>query len=162
MTFKTSNLEELILPLRIQIGDTGGTPSYSDETLHEILRVAVNGLMRRWNSKYYVDNNGVVQRNTTITFEFSSPPVIQRADHRAIVLMASIMIKGGKKFTEVSQVVSWRDDEVSYSNIEGARQRSTSLEDDVTELNSILPLPMKKLARALYGDLPGWTQDFNQ
>jgi len=160
MTFKTSNLEELILPLRVQIGDLGGEPTYSDETLHEILKVAVNGLMRRWNSRYYIDNNGIVQRNTTVTFEFSSPPIIQRADHRAIVLMASIMIKGGTKFTESGQTLSWRDDEVAYSNIEGARQRSTSLEDDITELNSILPLPLKKLAKALYGDLPGWKPEY--
>ena len=162
MAFKVSNLEELILPLRIQIGDIGGTPTYSDETLHEILRVAVNGLMRRWNSRYYVDNDGIVQRSTATTFEFSSPPVIQRGDHRAIVLMAAIMIKGGKKFSTSGQAASWRDDEVSYSNIEGSRQLSTSLEADITELNSILPLPLKRLAKALYGSLPGWTQEFNQ
>jgi hypothetical protein len=160
MTFKTSNIEELIIPLRIQIGDITATPTYSDETLHEILKYAVSGLMRRWNNRYYINNDGVVVRNTTCSFEFSSPPVIQRGDERPIILMASITMKSGRKFSTSGDVVSWRDDEISLSTIESGRQLSSSLMDDILELNNLLP--PKRLARALYGPLPGWTQEFNQ
>lgn len=160
MTFKTSNLEELIGALRIQIGDIDTTPTYSDEHLHQVLGYAVNALMPRWSKKYYLDNDGVVQRNTgNAVFDFSSPPVIQRQDERAIILQASIMIKSGKKFSESGNAVTWKDEEISYSNREAALQRASSLSDDVAELNSILPA--KKLARALYGRLYGWSKDYD-
>ena len=154
MAFKTSNLEELILPLRVQIGDLDAIPTYDDERLHGILRVAVSALMRRWNDRYYVDNDGVVNRNPNITFEWSSPPVIQHKDRRAIVLQSSIMIKGGVKFSNSGDTVSWRDEEISFSNLESARQKDSSLADDITELDALLP--KQKLAQPLYGKLYGW------
>lgn len=159
MTYKKSNLEELIDPLRIHLGDTGITPTYSDEFLHRTLRNSVNTLMSRWNSKYYIDNEGVAIRNTdNCYFSFSSPPVIQREDERPIVLQASIFIKSGKKFTESGNAVSWRDEEISYSAIEAGKQRSSSWQDDVNELNTILPV---KLARAKMGRLYGYRADWN-
>ncbi len=159
MAFKSSGLEELISILRIQIGDTESTPTYSDETLHEILRHSVSSLMNRWNHKYFVDNDGVVQRDTSdFIFDYSSPPVIQRQDHRAIVLMASIMIKSGKKFSTSSNTISFRDEEISYSNIESSRQLSSSLQDDLSELETMLP--KKKLAKAVYSRLYGEVPDY--
>lgn len=158
MVFKRSNLEELILPLRVQIGDTDLTPTYSDEHLHMVLREAVASLMYRWSDKYYVDNEGVVNRNPDMTFDWSSPPVVQHKDRRAIVLQSSIMIKSGKKFSESGDAVSWRDEEISYSSIEAARQRSSTLDDDITELENLLP--GKKLARPLYGRLYGHIKDW--
>lgn len=159
MVFKTSNLEELILPLRVQIGDTDPVPTYSDEFLHIVLRESVAALMRRWHDQYYVDNNGIVLRNPEAgTFAFSSPPVIQHKDRRPIVLQASIMIKSGVKFSESGNVASWRDEEISYSNIEAAKQRSSTLDDDVRELEVLLP--GKKLARLLYGRLHGWNKEW--
>ncbi len=157
MTFKASNLEELILPLRIQIGDTSATPTYSDETLHLTLKSSVSALMRRWNDKYYIDSDGVAHRNPYETFAFSSPPVIQYRDHRPIILQASIMIKGGMKYSESGNAVNWKDEEISYSNVEAARQRSSTLQDDVTELNALLPV---KLAGVSYGRLYGWKHEW--
>ena len=160
MAYVTSNLEELITPFRIQIGDTTSDPTYSDEVLHEVLRQAISALMTRWNDRYFVDNEGVVNRNTTELFSWSSPPVIQHRDRRAIVLMASIMIKSGKKFSESGNAHSWRDEEISYSNIESARQLNSTLAEDKAELDSIVPPASKKLARPLmdrlYGELPDW------
>ena len=158
MTFKTSNLEELILPLRIQIGDNIAVPTFSDETLHAILRSAVADLMRRWNDRYYICNDGVVYRNPNISFEWSSPPEIQHKDRRAIILQASISIKSGVKFSESGSVASWRDEEIYYSNVEAARQRSSTLTDDIDELEKLLPA--KKLARPLYGRLYGESKDW--
>jgi len=157
MAFKRSNLEELIGPLRVQIGDIGPVPTYSDETLHLVLRYATSALMVKWRDKYFVDVEGVVHRNSNETFDFSSPPEIQSKDWRAIVLQASIMIKSGTKFSESGNVASWRDEEIAYSNIESARQRSSTLDDDVAELNRLFPT---KLARTGYGKLYGWTKDW--
>ena len=157
--YKISNLEELITPLRIQIGDLTSDPTYSDETLHEILRQSVAALMTRWNDRYYVTNEGVIERNTNEAFDWSSPPVIQHKDRRAIVLMASIMIKSGKKFAESGNIQNWRDEEISYSNVESARQLSSTAQEDRTELEAILPAG-KRLARPLmdrlYGEPRPW------
>jgi len=158
MTFKRSNLEDLILPLRVQIGDTDAIPTLSDEMLHVILLESVASLMSRWGDKYYITNDKVVKRNSNVTFDWSAPPEIQHKDRRPIVLQASILIKGGVKFSESSGAVSWRDEEISYSNIESARQRSSTLEDDIKELEAILP--SKKLAKALYGRLFGWRENY--
>lgn len=154
MAYKQSHLEELIAPLRIQLGDTGVSPTYSDEILHETLRHSVDALGARWHGKYYLDNDGVVIRSPNIDFELSSPPVIQRQDNRAIVLQSSIMIKSGKKFSESGNAVSWRDEEISYSAIEAAKQRGSSLADDVAELKALFPV---KLARAISGRQYGWS-----
>ena len=157
--FKSSNIEDLILPLRVQIGDTDGIPTFSDEKLHIILLESVASLMNRWGDKYYITNDGVVRRNSNVDFEWSSPPEIQHKDRRPIVLQASILIKSGAKFSESGSVASWRDEEISYSNIESARQRSSTLEDDQRELESILP--SRKLARPKYGRLFGWKENYN-
>jgi len=161
MAYKTSNLEELIYPLRIHIGDIAATPVYSDEVLHSTLRVAVSALMLRWYDKYYVDVDGVVHRNpSTSIFSFSSPPVIQNKDWMPIILQASIMLKSGKKFSESGNAISWRDDEISYSAIEAGKQRSDSLKDDIDALEKLLP--SKKLARTLYGRLYPRMNDYDK
>lgn len=157
--FKSSNIEDLILPLRVQIGDTDGVPTFSDEKLHIILLESVASLMNRWGDKYYITNDGVVRRNPNVDFKWSSPPEIQHKDRRPIVLQASILMKSGLKFSESGSVASWRDEEISYSNIESARQRSSTLDDDLKELESILP--SKKLARPVYGRLVGWKENYD-
>ena len=154
---KVSNLEYLVDFLRVHIGDTGGSPTYSDETLHNTLRYAVMSLAARWHSKYYLTSDGVVIRNPTEIFDFSSPPVIQVPDTRPIILMASIIIKGGNKNSQAGNTISFRDDEISYSNLEASRQTSSSLQDDINELNNLFG---KKLARAFYDSLVGWPQQY--
>lgn len=155
---KTSNLEQLLDFLRLHIGDTG-IATYSDETLHNALRYAVSSLMPRWSNKYYLDVDGVVHRSPDGSlFYFSSPPVVQSSDVRPIVLMASIIMKGGKKFSGVDNAVSWRDDEVSFSNLESSRQMTSTLNDDINELNRVLPT---KLARPLHGTLYGFRRDWD-
>lgn len=157
MAFKKSNLEELIIPLRVQIGDIETTPTYSDELLHLILRQAVAALMTRWHDKYYVTNEGVICRNPNELWDWSSPPVIQHKDRRAIILQSSITIKGGKKFSESSNAVTWKDEEISYSNVQSAKQISSTLGDDVKELNELFPV---KLARSKYSRQYGWNNDW--
>jgi len=161
MAFKASNLEELITPLRIQIGDTTSDPTYSDEVLHEVLRQSVAALMTRWNDRYYVDNEGIVNRSPAETFTWSSPPVIQHKDRRAVVLQASIMIKSGKSFVNSGNVQSWRDEEITYSNTEGARQLESTLLRDISELDTLLPPASKRLARPLMDRLFGEVHDWD-
>jgi hypothetical protein len=156
---KISNLEYLIDFLRLHIGDTG-VAVYSDETLHNALRYAVSSLASRWNTKYFIDIDGVVHRNTDTTmFDLSSPPIVQATDYRPIVLMASIIIKGGKKFSESGNAVSWRDDEVVWDGKTVASQITGTLQDDINELDSILGVG-KRLARPIHGHLYGYSTEW--
>jgi hypothetical protein len=67
------------------------------------------------------------------------------------------LIKSGTKWSESGSAVSWRDEEISYSNLESARQRSSTLQDDIDELDKLFPI---KLAKAKYGRLKGWEKDW--
>jgi hypothetical protein len=157
MAFKRSNVEELLDPLRTHLGDTGTSPTYSDETLHRVLIDAVAAIGPRWRNKYYL-SDGAVERNTVnCTFEFTSPPVIQKVDERPIVLMASIMIKSGAVYTGAGDSVSWKDEEFSYSNESGQREKTASLQRDIDELNGFFP---SKLAGPLYSRLKGWKKEW--
>jgi hypothetical protein len=162
MAFKKSNLEGLIDFLRVHIGDTTGSPTYSDETLHNALRYGIMTLQPRWKSRYYLSADGVVTRSTSVRFEVAAPPVIQGKDVRAVILQASIIIKGGNKFSRSGSAVNWRDEEISFSNVESARQMSSTLTDDIQELEGLVPSKNKKLANALYGSLYGWANDWEK
>jgi hypothetical protein len=123
----------------------------------------VKALGNRWHNKYRVAtvdsvDNLVIRSDNSYMFEFSEPPVIQYQDERAVVLQASILIKSGTKWSESGSAVSWRDEEISYSNLESARQRSSTLEDDISELDRLFPI---KLAKAKYGRLYGWPHEWD-
>jgi hypothetical protein len=157
-----TSVNYLITPLRRHLGDLTEPYEYEDAVLSGCLLDAVKALGTRWQGKYYVAEvesveDQVVRNSNADLFEFSEPPVIQYQDERPIILQASIIIKGSIKFDESGSVSSWRDEEFSYSNIESARQRSSTLDDDLQELNRILPI---KLAKPVYGRLYGDSKDW--
>lgn len=152
----------LIAPLRRHLGDITSPYTYEDSVLSGYLLDAVKALGGRWDHKYYVTTIGgvsdlVVRTNEPDRFDFSEPPVIQYQDERPVILQASIIVKSSNKFSSSGSAVNWRDEEISYSNIESARQRSSALADDIAELNSLL---VKKLARPKYGRLYGWNKEW--
>lgn len=153
----TQSLTYLIPRLRLQIGDTDpGSYRYLDEWLELALVVGVESLQAWWNYKYLIGDDNRVYRNVHTAFLFPEPPVIQRGDTRPIVLMASILLKSGNLENFSWNVGSWRDAEISYSNIEGSRGKDKGIDRDWEELKSILSPPGKKLAFPQKGHLPGF------
>jgi hypothetical protein len=153
-----TNATVLIDPLRRHLGDVTAPYTYSDVVLSGYILDGIKAVGSRWANKYYVATynsvpNQILRTPEDDRFDFSSPPVIQYLDERIIVLQASIIIKSSKKFNESSNAVSWRDEEISFSSIEAARQRSLALADDIAELDKLLPI---RLARPGYGRLYGW------
>jgi len=131
----STSLDYLIPDLRMHLGDIDPTAySYTLEHLRHALVMACKTLMKKWRNRYIIDASYVVSRNTTVLYELDSPPVVQYSDERAFVLQASIIIKSGNIISTVDFIGSWRDDEVSYSNIAGAKVRDTSLDNDIAEL----------------------------
>lgn len=143
-----SSIDYLIPILRLHIGDITSTSyRYMDEWLRIALLTSVKELQRWWSNKYLIDSDNNVYRNTNY-LDFTLPEsdgVIQDFDEKPIILLASIIIKKGE--LESTAWGSWKDYEISYSNIEGSRSKSLGLERDWNELTSIMKPPIKRLAR---------------
>jgi len=162
MTIQTTTLAYLIPQLRRQLSDYTAPYAYDDATLSGFLFDSIKALGHRWNNKYFVATvlsvpNLVIRNDNSYLFDLSEPPVIQGQDERAIILQASIIIKSSTKWDESGSAVNWKDEEISYSNVQSAKQRSSTLDDDTRELNELFPV---KLAKSLYGRQYGWTRDW--
>jgi hypothetical protein len=70
--------------------------------------------------------------------------------------MASIIILEGSLENNAWNLGSWRDAEISYSNIESGRVRDLNIKRLWDELMSLITPPTKKLARTTRGELPGY------
>jgi hypothetical protein len=151
-----TNLDYLIDYVRIQIGDMTEPYRYTEAMLRTTIVTAVRALQRWWNNKYLLDASYNIYRNPYITFLFPEPPIIQDMDQRPIELMSSIIVKKGSLENVSYNMGSWRDAEVSYSNIEGGRIKTASLKDDIDELKLLLTPPSKRLAWTIKGSLPGY------
>jgi len=152
-----TNLDYLIVDLRLHLGDTDATAyRYTDAWLRTSLVMSVKALMRWWNYKYLIDSDYNASRNSRITFLFPAPPTIEYGDEYPIVLMASIIIKEGSLENSSWNTGSWRDAEIAYSNIEGNKARTASLKQDWETLESILKPPQKRLAQSKKGSTPGY------
>ncbi len=154
-----TNLDYLIDGLRLHLGDTTvGSYRYTDEWLRTSLVCSVKALMNWWSAKYLInDTTYNVERNTSQwTYTYVSPPVVQHDDEYPIIIMASIVIKGGSLENVSWSLGRWKDAEISYSNIATGNTKDISLLRDWNFLESYLTPPTKKLNRSLKGSLPGF------
>jgi hypothetical protein len=156
-----TGLDYLIDHLRLHLGDVDSTSyEYSNEYLRTALVYGLKALGYRWNHRYLISASYVVSRNALCgyLFMFSPPPVVQAPDEIIIVLQASIMVKMGRNRSSAANVASWRDDEISYSNIAASRAMTDDLQQDIDWLNSLLP--KKKLYSADRQGLPGFEHSY--
>lgn len=157
-----TNLDYLIDPLRLHLGDVDSTTyRYMDEWLRTALFSAVKTMQRWWGNKYTVTvgstpTSYTVERNAQFEFDFEEPPVILDRDERPLVLMAGIIIKAGSLENSSWNFGSWKDAEISYSNIEGSKAKANSLDKDWNELESLVTPPSKKLGKARKQSLVGY------
>jgi hypothetical protein len=168
-----SALDYLLGALRMHLGDVTSPYQFSDGFLRKSLVDAFKSLDKRWQRRYDIVPSGTLESGISVVsgidynyygiartmdyvFTDVEPPVIQVEDERPIVLMAAIVIKRGLLQKNALDFGSWRDDEISFSNIEGGKALQESLKLDVSELESILPSRARKLARASKQSLPGF------
>src|ERR1041385_6364004 len=125
----TTDLDYLIPSLRWKLGDIDPTNyRYLDEWLRVALVSALKTLQRWWGIRYLIDDTTyVVSRYSGSDFTFDAPPVIQSMDEEPIVIMAAILTKEGTLENSAWSTGSWRDAEVSVSNIEGSRVKEALL-----------------------------------
>ncbi len=154
----TTTLDYLIPELRLHLGDIDpATYRYTDVWLLVALKMSIKTLGRWWNFKYLYDTTlETASRNPQTTFILAEPPVIEPQDERPILLMASIIIKEGSLEANSWNAGSWKDAEISFSNLEGSRSKQLSLQKDWEELNLLLSAPTQRLAQPVKGSLTGY------
>lgn len=148
----------LLLDLRLHLGDLDHTAyRYLDKWLIRALLLGIKTLGKWWDYKYLINfTTEDVYRNTTKTFTYTEPPVIEDQDIRPIILMAGIIVKSGQLENVSWTLGSWRDAEISYSNISAGAQKENSIKRDWEELKSLLTPPNRRLAGAVKTHLPGY------
>lgn len=157
----TTDLDYLIPQLRIHLWDIEDTPIHSDGTLKLALLAGLKMLMPRWNSRYIPSFNATtenwdVSRNPSDVFTHASPPAIMYGDERPMILAAAIILNSGRLFIIGGDAVSWRDEEISFSNLTGAQLQQASVLRDWEELNKLVPERRQRLARTKRQELPGF------
>ncbi len=157
----TTDVDYLIPALRLHLWDISESPTYSNDTLKRALLIGLKSLMPRWNSRYIpsynsTTNNWDVSRNPNDKFKHASPPVIMYMDERPIVLAAAVAFNSGLIYQVAGNAVSWRDEEVSFSNITGAKLTEASVIRDIDELGKLVPDRRKRLAVPTKGELIGF------
>ena len=139
----------LIPYLRLKIGDTDPlTYKYMDEWLSVALIAAVRGLERYWSNKYFVSDEGIVTRNDEyldFTYE-EDEGTIQTMDENIIVIKAALIVLEGSLENHSWDIGSWRDAEISYSNIASGSIRESTVKRLQAELDMYLKSPQKKLS----------------
>lgn len=155
------NLNGLIPYVRLQIGDTNpDTYRYTNEWIQTSLVLATKTLQRYWNFRYLIDDYDNVTRNPNSTFLFPEEyGVIQKSDEFPIVLMACIILLEGSLENNAYSAVSWKDNEISFSNLEQFRTKDANLQRLVRMLNDLLLPPTKKLARTRSAPLIGYLRN---
>jgi hypothetical protein len=149
----------LVPYIRLAIGDIDSTAyRYTDTWVDVALEGSIIALSRWWNARYLLDSNKDVYRNTYTPNVFTDlePPVIQISDERPIILMSSIILLEGSLESSAWSIGSWKDNEISMSNIEQGRLRTDTLKRMWDELNSLIVPPTKRLAKARKQSLPGY------
>ena len=152
-----TDLDYLIPSLRWRLGDTNpASYRYMDEWLRVALVSALKGLQSWWNIRYTIDDTTyVVSRYAGSTFTFDEPPVIQTQDENPIVIMATILTKEGTLENSSWSTGSWRDAEISVSNIEGSKVREGGLQRLWDELMWYVQPPTKRLTGVVRTSVPG-------
>ncbi len=156
----TDDLDFLVSDLRLLIRDQTAPYKFTDLTLRQALYAAVRTLGRRWRFRYMLAEDGTISRNTNLTtFLEDEPPIIEFPDQEIILLQACIIMKSAEIYGSSWDVASWRDDEISYSNIQGAKTRDESIKRDIELLEKLLK---QRLHPGRVQSLPGFHLDYNK
>lgn len=116
----TTNLDDLIPVLAYTYGDYAGT-LYSEAIYRTALVNAVRYLERRWNKKYQLDDNNNIERNTSYSFDTTSPPIIEQQDEQAIVLAAVLLMRQAKITSSADTFTSWSTPDLSVSSVASSK-----------------------------------------
>jgi hypothetical protein len=158
----TYDLTNLIPMVRLKIGDTDpDSYRYTDEWIELSMKAGVQSLGLWMNYKYLLDENDDVIRNPNKSYNFdvATYGVIEPGDNILIVLMASYILLEGSFENSAWDLVSWKDAEISYSNLQSGKHRNDNLNRMWAEIEAYLLPPTKKLAFSKKSHLQGFRRN---
>lgn len=91
---------------------------------------------------------GSVFRNPFVTFTQEASPVLQSEDETAIVLAARLLLRSAQVSSSVTSFVSWKTEDISYSNLGSERGLSQLLKDARDELDEYFRSKIAKPQRS--------------
>jgi len=155
----TTTLDYLIPELRLKIGDFTEPYRYLDQWLIVALNLGAKKLQRYNKSKYLIDSSNLVSRNPNslmFSTDEATEGVIEKKDEYIFIVMAAFIILEGSLENSAWTTTSWRDAEISFSNLESGRLKEGGLERMMKELDDLLLAPTKRLATPEKQSLPGY------
>jgi hypothetical protein len=156
----TIALDYLIQEVRVNIGDFIAPYRYIDAWILAALNLAAKKFQRYNKSKYLINADGELYRNTDSYLQFSTEEsvegIIEKKDEAVIILMASIIMLEGSLENSAYSTSSWKDNEISFSNIEGGRMKDSNLKRLIDELDKLVLSPTRRLAVTDKQSLPGY------
>lgn len=159
MLVQSTNLDYLLIPLRLHIGDPNST-QFSDPILLTALVNGVKMLASRWSNKYQIYASGIdatcigytpnvndVYRRCTYTFATNSPPIVEQQDEIAITLAAAILLRRSTITSSMSAFSNWATPDLSYSNVQSSRTLLDMLKADQDMLDAFFKGKLGKIQK---------------
>lgn len=160
MIVTRSNLDYLITPVRMRLGDVTGAV-FTNSIILTGLVFGVKMLQSRWNSRYFVYTDSMhvqgtqistpggiydigytplendVLRNPALTFVSQPPPIIDQTDEYAIVLAACILTRRSVISSSMTAFTNWATPDLSVSNVQSGKMLQSLIADDEKALDAL-------------------------
>lgn len=152
-----TNLDFLITPLQMQYGDYAGT-AYSESVYRTALVQSVKALQRRWSSKYLIDDDNNITRNSTLatsTYLTTSPPIIVQGDEQAIILQGVVMLRQIQLYGGSSAFANWSTPDLSYSNVSSSKVSSDLWKQAIQDVDDWFSKPLGRASKRFFYTLEG-------
>lgn len=153
-------IDSLIPYIRVRLGDISSPYRYEDSWISSAVRAAVV-LLERYNYNKYIistSTNDII-RNPYFTswyYSESEVGVLEPQDVSIFVTASTLIISQGDLESNAWNVGSWKDFEISYSNISAGKHKNDNISRLWDELHNLITPPTKRLATPRKGSLPGY------
>jgi hypothetical protein len=152
-----TNINYLLPLVRLKVGDLEPTTyRYMDSWLETALVASVRAL---WSIKYSITDLGEITRQPLYTNFWDDETVVgvvEPRDEYPISILAAIITLQGSLQNNSWNLASWKDAEISFTNLESGRLQDANLARLFEELYSYTKPPTKRLARAYGYPLQGY------
>jgi len=152
-------ISDLITPVRTKVGDRSSPYRCADEWIESAIQVAHLQLQRYIYNKYLLDATPDIVRNTEYSpwyYTEAEVGVIEPQDESLYITMTAIVLVQGDLEANAWNIGSWKDFEISYSNIAAGKHVDANLNRLWGELEALITPPTKRLVTPRKQSLPGF------
>lgn len=158
MIVTQSNLDYLIVPVRMHVGDINNQ-TFSNSLILTSLVFSVKYLQNRWSNRYLIYNSSMlvsgttintpdgqctldtlpgvndVFRNCAVTFASDGTPVIDQDDEFPVILAAAILLRRSVITSSLNTFSNWSTPDLSFSNVSSYRALIDMINMDMKALD---------------------------